>query len=88
MGGPAPRYEPRDILAALKGDRRFNIDWTVPPDRPAPAGGRLVSFRPQRYDVVVVGDIPVSRFTRGDPAVLTTLRDLVKEKTGLLLLGG
>jgi uncharacterized membrane protein len=81
-------YEPFFALQALARDRRIRADYTeVGPGRPT--GPKRFGFDTVHYDVIIIGDLSVEQFTGGDPAMVSLVYDMVREKkTGLLMLGG
>ncbi|MFO0964798.1 MAG: hypothetical protein U0793_04310 [Gemmataceae bacterium] len=85
-----PRHEAAfAIRQALAKDKRFRVFYALKPrDGKAGAEEDFFDFDRQHYDVVVIGDISAKRFSGGNPALLTKLKEMVRRGTGLLMMGG
>lgn len=81
--------EPQLICDALATDRRVRLypAWR----RGAVAsveGPDLFGMEKQHYDVIIVGDLSVSRLAGDRPETLEKVRELVRKGAGLLMTGG
>jgi uncharacterized membrane protein len=82
--------EPQLICDALSTDPRIRLytAWRRGEVR-TPEVTDLFDFQKQHYDVILVGDVSADRITGGDPRILDTIHELVREKgAGLLMMGG
>ena len=79
-------WEPVLAIRALAGEDRFEVKHIIP----AADGSIKYDLDTNHYDVIVIGDLSVAQFTKGQPKdIFKQIRDQVmQDRTGLLLLGG
>ena len=81
-------YEPtRIIQLALAPEERLQVNYV---DLPANSTeDRWKLFRlDEPYDVIVIGDVAAKQFALGNGKVFERIKEMVANKTGLLMLGG
>jgi uncharacterized membrane protein len=83
------RWEARFIRDALSAHRNIRLYKAFRmTDGPADGNADLYRFDKQHYDVIIIGDISARRFSGASAKVLEKIKELVKEGTGLMMLGG
>src|SRR5262249_46841760 len=90
-------WEPKFLQSALKGDARSTLYGAEPPTQEntdiAKQGRKKIydDLDKNAYDVIILGDVPASRFAYQTPegnAVLELLRKKVEAGAGFMMIGG
>lgn len=84
-------WEPQMICDALRLDPRIRLytAWLRGNQALTPGQVDLFQFDKQRYDVILLGDVPADRLREGNANALASIYRLVDEKgSGLLMYGG
>jgi uncharacterized membrane protein len=84
------RWERKFIGQALAGDPRMQVEEVLLGGKTAvdPNAAELLQFDRHPYDVIILGDVTAAQLRDLHPQALAGIQNLVKEKAGLLALGG